>query len=599
MQRSIWSPRSRKRIVPIARFKLAFPSLPSSRAIPIGRAASSPIRCARRATTFARGSLETAALERHRAARESKDPRAWEEALALHESLLAKWPGHEGNARTSFLAGEAALEVGNHSSAIDHFTAAAQDSGTLGADASWQLVAVRDAWYENARAAEAPSDSLAASLLVEIDRFTTARPNDPRCPRGVVEKSRRRPAPFSFRRCRRSVRDASQYGRPRMRARRKRSAPRRIAASNMPKPPMPILRALSKRRKLFELVVERSPSFEHGDAASVSRGFSVRARRLLVRCDPHLVGAASNVIRSPSCRAMRICKSPPHPRIRIISTKRRTPMSDSPRRFPKMPRPRRRFSKRRIFSPNPPMNRDPKLCGLATWSGFLKIPMPRSKSWAPAPSASSPVSSPAKISPAFPHWRAIGSWPSSIPTSAPPALLANVAFLEGERARKAYEAARLTQPLAPALAAKKALLETVLQEYRQCAEAAVEPWSVAGAFRIGESLVTFGEALGESERPADMSAEDLAAYEEVLETQKWEFFDRGEQAWTQLLKSANPTTEEGKKWMARTQGSALAQDRAKVLASAGARVSASWEPSHRRRQRPKPRGGNGAMDRAS
>jgi tetratricopeptide (TPR) repeat protein len=132
-------------------------------------------------------------------------------------------------------------------------------------------------------------------------------------------------------------------------------------------------------------------------------------------------------------------------------------------------------------------------------------------------------------------------------------ILANIAYLEGETARQAYEAARLTQPLAPSLAAKKALLETVLQEYRQCAEAAVEPWSIAGAYRIGESLVTFGEALGESERPADMSSEDLAAYEEVLENQKWEFFDRGEQAWTELLKSANPTTEEGKKWMAQTR----------------------------------------------
>jgi hypothetical protein len=139
------------------------------------------------------------------------------------------------------------------------------------------------------------------------------------------------------------------------------------------------------------------------------------------------------------------------------------------------------------------------------------------------------------------------------PDMASPKILANVSYLEGEKARQAYEAAKLTQPLAPSLAAKKALLETVLQEYRQCAEAAVEPWSIAGAYRIGESLVTFGEALGQSERPADMSPEDLAAYEEVLDNQKWEFFDRGEQAWTQLLKSANPSTEEGKKWMAQTQ----------------------------------------------
>jgi hypothetical protein len=76
---------------------------------------------------------------------------------------------------------------------------------------------------------------------------------------------------------------------------------------------------------------------------------------------------------------------------------------------------------------------------------------------------------------------------------------------------------------------------------------------VASAYRIGESLVNFGEALRESERPSDMSAEDLAAYEEVLETQSWEFSDSAEEAWTELLKSANPSSEEGKKWMDKTR----------------------------------------------
>jgi hypothetical protein len=139
------------------------------------------------------------------------------------------------------------------------------------------------------------------------------------------------------------------------------------------------------------------------------------------------------------------------------------------------------------------------------------------------------------------------------PEMASASLLAQVSYLEGEEARRAYETARLTQPLAPAIAAKKKLLETVLGEYRQCAELGVEPWNVAGAYRIGESLSKFGEALLESERPADISGEDLAAYEEVLETQSWEFSDRAEQAWSELLKSASPKSDETNEWIARTR----------------------------------------------
>ncbi len=85
-------------------------------------------------------------------------------------------------------------------------------------------------------------------------------------------------------------------------------------------------------------------------------------------------------------------------------------------------------------------------------------------------------------------------------------------------------------------------------------ELGAEPWSIAGAYRIGESLVKFGDALRESTRPADLSGDDLAAYEEVLERQSWEFFDRGEETWTQLLKSAKPSSDEAKTWLTKTRG---------------------------------------------
>ncbi|HET9888284.1 MAG TPA: tetratricopeptide repeat protein, partial [bacterium] len=222
---------------------------------------------------FAHASLETAALERHRAARESKQPKDWEESLALQESLIAKWPGHEGTARTNFLAGEAALELGKHSSAIEHFTAAAHDSGTLGADASWQLVAVRDAWYENARNSQAPSDSLALSLLAEIDRFTNARPNDPRCPEALWRKAdiAQRHELFSA--------AAEAYETFALRAPQDaRAVEAGRAASNCRFKQAEAADADSSRAleaaKLFELVVQKSPTFDHGDAALYRAGLA-------------------------------------------------------------------------------------------------------------------------------------------------------------------------------------------------------------------------------------------------------------------------------------------------------------------------------------
>ena len=500
---------------------------------------------------FARGSLETAALERHRVARESKETRTWEEALALHESLLAKWPDHEGNARTSFLAGEAALEVGKHSGAIDHFTAAAQDTSTLGADASWQLVAVRDAWYENARSAEAPSDSLAASLLVEIDRFTTARPNDPRCPQALWRKadvaqrhSRFADAAEAYETfATRAPQDAraEEAGRAAAHCRFQQAEAADADSS----------RAL-EAAKLFELVVERSPSFEHADAALYRAGLAYERG-----------GSSSDAVRTWSALLVRYPKSElsrdAHLQIAAASKNANRP-DEAARAYERFSEafPEDAEAAPALLEAADLLAKSSDESGSeALRSRYLeRFPQDTDAAFeivgARAEHELADVEPGQDLAslPALARYRELAE---QHPDLASAKILANVAYLEGERARKEYEAARLTQPLAPALAAKKALLETVLQQYRQCAEAAVEPWSIAGAFRIGESLVTFGEALGQSERPADMSAEDLAAYEEVLENQKWEFFDRGEQAWTQLLKSANPTTEEGKKWMAQTR----------------------------------------------
>jgi outer membrane protein assembly factor BamD (BamD/ComL family) len=500
---------------------------------------------------FARGSLEAAALERHRAARESKTPQAWEETLALHESLLAKWPGHEGSARTNFLAGEAALELGKHSSAIDHFKAAAQDSSTMGADASWQLVAVRDAWYENARKTDAPSDSLATSLLVEIDRFTTERPGDPRVAEALWRKADVAQRHSRFEDAAGAYEMFASQSPQDPRAQEAGRAAAHCRFKNAEAADADSSRAL-EAAKLFERVVEKSPSFEHGDAALYRAGLAYQRG-----------GSTSDAIRTWSAMLERYPKSElsrdAHLQIASAS-KNSNDLDEAARAY-------ERFSE--AFPEDPEAapalleaadllakSSDDSASEAVRTRYLERFPGDTDAAFEIVGSRAEQELEGAKAGddlaalPAVKRYRELAE---QHPDLASPKILANISYLEGERARQAYESARLTQPLAPSLAAKKALLETVLQEYRQCAEAAVEPWSIAGAYRIGESLVTFGEALGQSERPADMSQEDLAAYEEVLENQKWEFFDRGEQAWTQLLKSANPTTEEGKKWMAQTR----------------------------------------------
>jgi hypothetical protein len=78
----------------------------------------------------------------------------------------------------------------------------------------------------------------------------------------------------------------------------------------------------------------------------------------------------------------------------------------------------------------------------------------------------------------------------------------------------------------------------------------VGEWAHAATFRIGEALVGFGEALEKSERPADLTGDDLKAYDNVLLEQSVSFHDRGETVWTDLLQR-NPGIADA--WMTRTR----------------------------------------------
>jgi outer membrane protein assembly factor BamD (BamD/ComL family) len=130
-------------------------------------------------------------------------------------------------------------------------------------------------------------------------------------------------------------------------------------------------------------------------------------------------------------------------------------------------------------------------------------------------------------------------------------LMAQVRFRLGEEAFTPYRAAGLTQPLPPSIAAKQKLLDSVLVRYRRTVDTGVTEWAHAATYRIGEALMGFGEALEKSERPADLTGDDLAAYENVLLEQAMTFHDRGESVWSDLLQRTRGGS--GDAWTARAQ----------------------------------------------
>jgi tetratricopeptide (TPR) repeat protein len=182
-----------------------------------------------------------------------------------------------------------------------------------------------------------------------------------------------------------------------------------------------------------------------------------------------------------------------------------------------------------------------------------------------------PVAKPAKSARGTRGARGAGAGAATAPGAAPPshlaeylkraqthpklasrAILAQVSFLKAEEARPAYEALRIRQPLPPSIAAKQKSLDHLMGLYRQSVDGGVPEWAHASTYRIGEALVAFGTALERSERPADLTGDGLAAYEEVLFDRAGQFATRGENVWSELLRQKGREAKDDP-WIARAQ----------------------------------------------
>jgi hypothetical protein len=139
------------------------------------------------------------------------------------------------------------------------------------------------------------------------------------------------------------------------------------------------------------------------------------------------------------------------------------------------------------------------------------------------------------------------------PGLASPQLLAQCDFLRAEDAHASYAAIKLTQPLPKSIEKKKAALESMVALYERCTKHGIEEYTHASAHRIGQSLIEFGDALEKSERPGGLGEEDLLAYNDVLTEQSYAFYDRGEDAWSTLLRQSSNDGDDPGGWVARTR----------------------------------------------
>lgn len=530
----------------------------------------------------------------------------WQRALDLYETQLHGWPKHASGPHAHFYAGEAAAALGSPLRAIQHFEqAAGSDTASFRIDAAWQAVTVRDSWYERERlagaAATAGPDSLARELLAAVDRFTEKHGTDERSAdllwrQGNVARSHEWPeeAAAAFQQL---VRDWPMDARRPVAARLRSESLYATAEANPKQSVFPqaaeafdlaarLAReagddstattlntmvphchereadrvALAhggdhrKSAELFERLADQWPSYEHSHRALYRAGLGYDAD-----------GDVTDAVRAWTGLSQRYPESEYARDSRLNVAKA----------WERSERPAAAARAYRDFATDFPADADAGSALMLAADLFLaagdvvssevaqtsylerfpddvetavEILETRATRELDSVGPGEPVSALLALagdgaaSPS--HLARYIELTNARPDLAAPKLLARVRFLRGEEARTAYERTRITLPLAPSVAQKKSLLENVLEEYRNAAAYEIAPWNRASAVRIGECLVAFGDALMESERPADLTEDDLYAYEEVLEEQSWQFFDRGEEAWAELVRQTGAATAE-------------------------------------------------------
>jgi tetratricopeptide (TPR) repeat protein len=551
---------------------------------------------------WSRTSIGAVALHHHQAARGDGGTHAdWRRAMDLYETLIAGWPDDGSTPRTHYHAGEAAAALDEPRRAIDHFeAAAAADTASFRVDAAWQAIAVRDTWYEKDRhalagadgtAPEAGPDPLARELLTSIDSFAAAHAADARTADLVWRKANvarahawrgdaidgfrtlvdgyptdeRRPA--ASRLLADALYDAERFPEAAdaydtaslLTAAAGDDSTATVLAARVPHCHDREAHRVAEKHgdgaqsaALFERLAATWPDYEHSPRALYRAGLGWQAadraedavRAWTTLADAHPDDALARDARLNVARTWEQADRPEAAAdayrtfadafpddadagaalltaADLFASSGNAAASETSKtlyldRFPDDVDARFEILGERAV-------RELDTLGDSPISGLLAL------------GADGAATSNAG------HYLELAT---EHPDQASASLLARVRFLRGEESRSAYERARISLPLAPSVAEKKSLLENVLQEYQGAAAYERAPWNRAAALRIGECLVEFGDALMECDAPADLGEDDRIAFAEVLEEQSWEFFDRGEEAWTQLVRQAGDDPDE-------------------------------------------------------
>jgi tetratricopeptide (TPR) repeat protein len=91
---------------------------------------------------------------------------------------------------------------------------------------------------------------------------------------------------------------------------------------------------------------------------------------------------------------------------------------------------------------------------------------------------------------------------------------------------KQYEQATLTMPIDKSLARKTALLEKALNAYKEIMSYQIAEFTTESTYRVGELYNQLAKSIMDSQRPADLSAEELEQYEILLEEQSFPFEEK-------------------------------------------------------------------------
>jgi TolA-binding protein len=105
-------------------------------------------------------------------------------------------------------------------------------------------------------------------------------------------------------------------------------------------------------------------------------------------------------------------------------------------------------------------------------------------------------------------------------------LAATAAFTLTEPTYESFRRLELTIPLKKSLKAKKRAMQEVLKAYEKAAAYGVAEITTASTYRIGEVYSQFGRALMTSQRPRNLSQDELEQYNALLEEQAYPFEEK-------------------------------------------------------------------------